>query len=152
MSARAPQAGEAVVRVPRRWSETVDGIAWLPRLIDKARMAQAGSLGAYLFGHSPFDAAMLDRLGTTTDEFAAIVARTSNDAEVLAALRARGFDEARVRRWSARLPRTARFYAPLWDLDDGYAKPNVAGRVLLRAWRLVEAPVMALLRVIVRRP
>ena len=59
---------------PRRWSDAADGIRWLPRMIDKARMASSGALGAYLFGHSPIDRALLTRLGVTTDEFAAIVA------------------------------------------------------------------------------
>jgi hypothetical protein len=146
-----PTADRAT-RVPRRWSESLDGIAWLPRLIDKARMANDGELGAYLFGHSPFDRALLVRLGTTTDEFAAIVAGSSSDADVLATLRGRGFDEPRVRRWSARLPHTARFYTFLWDVDDGYVKPGVFGQTVLGVWRGIERPVMGLLRVIFKKP
>ena len=149
---RAPPAISAAPVVPRRWSDSVDGIAWLPRLIDKARMAQAGTLGAYLFGHSPFDAALLKRLRTSTEEFAEIVSAAATDDAVLGALRARGFDEAAVRRWSARLPRSARFYTTLWDIDDGYATPNLIGRALLAPWRAVEKPAMALLRRILRRP
>ena len=30
---------------PRRWSETLAGMIWLPRLIDKVRAFQAGTLG-----------------------------------------------------------------------------------------------------------
>lgn len=139
--------------VPRRWSDQLDGIAWLPRLIDKARMAQTGRLGAYLFGQSPFDRALLERLGATTPEFAAIVAASPTDDDVLRALRARGFDEARLRRWSARLPRTARFYTYLWDVDDGYVRPNAFVAFGLRVWRSVfERPVMGLLRVVLKAP
>jgi hypothetical protein len=121
-------------------------------MIDKARMSLSGTLGAYLFGHSPFDAALLKRLGTTTGEFVAIVQRSASDAEVLAALRERGFDEALVRRWSARLPQSARLYTTLWDIDDGYARPNLMGRALLAPWRVVERPVMGLLRIIFKAP
>jgi hypothetical protein len=91
-------------------------------------------------------------LGTSTDDFAAIVAGCSSDADVLAALRSRGFDEARVRRWSARLPHTARFYTYIWDIDDGYVKPGVVWRTVLSAWRGIERPVMGLLRVIFKAP
>jgi hypothetical protein len=152
VSAQAPRADERPLAVPRRWSDTLDGIAWLPRLIDKARMSQSGSLGTYLFGHSPFDAALLGRLGTSTDEFAAIVDGATSDDDVLAKLRARGFDEAGVRRWSQRLPRLARFYTYLWDVDDGYVRPRAGGAVVLALWRAIERPVIAILRVVFKRP
>ncbi len=115
-------------------------------------MAKAGELGAYLFGHSPFDRALLTRLGVTTDEFGAIVAGCDTDAEVLATLRGRGFDEARVRRWSARLPHTARLYIHIWDVDDGYVKPGIVGKAALTVWRGIERPVIGLLRFIFKKP
>ena len=149
---QAQRAADLPPTVPRRWSDTLDGIAWLPRLIDKARMSQSGSLGTYLFGHSPFDKALLARLGTSTDEFAAIVKGVTSDDEVLAKLRARGFDEPRVRRWSERLPRSAWFYTHIWDLDDGYARPGIGGTFVLALWRAIERPVVAVLRVVLRRP
>jgi hypothetical protein len=115
-------------------------------------MSRSGSLGTYLFGHSPFDAALLRGLGTSTDEFAAIVDGSASDDDVLAKLRARGFDEARVQRWSQRLPRSARFYTYVWDLDDGYVRPGAAGGAVLALWRAIERPLIALLRVIFKRP
>jgi hypothetical protein len=138
--------------VPRRWNETLDGIRWLPRLIDKARMERSGRLGAYLFGHSPFDAALLRRMRVTTDEFAKIVDASPDDQSVLLALRAKGFDEARVRRWSDRLPTSARLYTSIWDADDGYTSLNPFGRALLAIWRGVERPIMALVRAIRKVP
>lgn len=152
MQARPRPPVDRTARVPRRWNETLDGIAWLPRLIDKARMSNEGVLGAYLFGHSPFDRALLTRLGATTEEFAAIVAGSDTDAEVLATLRGRGFDEACVRRWSARFPQTARYFIHLWDFDDGYVKPGIVGKTVLLAWRGIERPVMGLLRIIFKKP
>ena len=66
-------------------------------MADKARMRENGTLGAYLMGHSPVDRALLARLGLTTDEFVALALANPDDAALLAALRGRGFDEARVR-------------------------------------------------------
>ena len=34
---------------PRRWSDTLAGMIWLPRLIDKVRAFQAGTLGSYAY-------------------------------------------------------------------------------------------------------
>ncbi len=91
---------------PRRWNEELGGIRWLPRLIDKARMAQRGELGTYLFGHSPIDIALLRRLGLTHKAVrGSVVAANPDDAAVLAALRQQhGYDDARLTRWSDRLP------------------------------------------------
>lgn len=132
--------------VPRRWSEELDGIRWLPRLIDKARMSARGALGAYLLGHSPVDRALLTRLGLTTAAFAQLVGQAPDDAGVLSALRRRGFDEPRVRRWSENFEQRYRAYIHLWDLDEGYVAPTPLERPLLAAFRVVEAPLMALLR------
>ena len=85
-------------------------------------MRQRGALGAYLMGHSPVDKALLKRLGLRTDEFVAIVARSADDAAVLAALRTRGFDEPAVRRWSDGFPQRYATYIKLWDLDEGYVQ------------------------------
>ncbi len=138
---------------PRRWTETIDGIRWLPRMIDKARMELRGALGAYLLGHSPVDKALLARLGLGTGEFTRIVDESPGDAEVLAALRRHpGFDEPRVRRWSNRFPRSYRALIPLWDIDEGYATPKAWELPFAVAYRSVERPVSALLRVILGRP
>jgi hypothetical protein len=138
--------------LPRRWSEEIDGIRWLPRLIDKVRMRERGELGAYLVGHSPVDAAFLNRVGLTTEEFVALVGTESGDAGVLAALRARGFDEERLRRWSERFPQTYKTYIALWDLDEGYRTPSAFERVALAAFKPVEGAAMALVRRVRRAP
>lgn len=109
-------------------------------------MNARGTLGAYLLGHSPVDAALLNRLGITTAEFAELAAAAPDDAAVLRALRARGFDEARVRRWSGSFERRYRVQTHLWDIDDGYVAPSPLERPLLAVFRAVEGPLMALLR------
>jgi hypothetical protein len=137
---------------PRRWSEAVDGIRWLPRMIDKARMRDAGTLGAYLLGHSPVDRALMRRLNVATEQFAALVARQPDDRAVLAALRQRGFDEARVRRWSDRFERTYGFFIHLWDLDEGHVAPNALERAGIALWRPIEGTVMSLVRRLLPSP
>jgi uncharacterized protein DUF5069 len=142
----------ASTTVPRRWNTEIDGIRWLPRLIDKARMQHRGELGHYLLGHSPVDHALLTRMKVTTEEFSEIVRHAPDDAAVLTAIRARGFDEARVRRWSERFPSTYRTYIVLWDLDEGYVRPNGFQAAGLALFKPVEGAAMSLLRRVRRAP
>ncbi|MDP9111911.1 MAG: DUF5069 domain-containing protein, partial [Candidatus Eremiobacteraeota bacterium] len=68
---------------PRRWTRELDGIRWLPRLIDKTRAALAGTLGDYLYGQSPVDRALLRALGLGYRDFTAIVMQSANDDAVI---------------------------------------------------------------------
>lgn len=138
--------------VPRRWNTEIDGIVWLPRLIDKARMSHRDELGSYLLGHSPVDHALLTRFGLTTEQFSEIVRQAPDDAGVLAAIRAHGFDEARVRRWSERFPSTYRTYIKLWDIDEGYVRPTPLQALGLALFKPLEAGAMSLLRRVRRAP
>jgi hypothetical protein len=133
--------------VPRRWTVEVDGIRWIPRMIDKARMRDHGELGSYLLGHSPVDHGLLTRAGVTTEQFAEIARAADGDDAVLAALRSRdGWDEARVRRWSERFTTTYRRLIPLWDLDEGYLRPNALQAFGMAMFRPIEGVTMALFR------
>ena len=117
--------------VPRRWSEQLGGIRWLPRLIDKARSAITGQLGAYLFGQSPVDSALLKALGLSHRAFATIVKEAPDDAAVFTALEAAVPDGIeRARAWSARLPRSHRLFLMIIDIDDGYTGGPLAKRLL----------------------
>jgi hypothetical protein len=70
--------------IPRSPNERLLGIPMLPRTIDKARAALAGTLGEYLYGpKSSFDMALLEFLGLTPDEFLEAV-RSSPDDVVMA--------------------------------------------------------------------
>jgi hypothetical protein len=107
---------------PRRWSDELGGIRWLPRIIDKARAALGGRLGSYLYGQSPGDENLLRILGTDYPTFTLIVKAAPDDAAVLAALEER-FPEgvARARRWTSRpLPLPFRPLTWMLDFDDGY--------------------------------
>lgn len=111
-------------RPPRRWSDELDGVKWLPRFIDKTRACGADTLGSYLFGQSPIDADFLRQLGIGHTGFAQIVAQAPDDAAVVAALRARdpqGFEA--TRRWSQTgfLAKWG-WLVPALDVDDGYIK------------------------------
>ncbi len=121
-------------------------------MIDKARMKTAGSLGAYLLGHSPVDRSLLQRLNVTTDEFTRIVESQPEDLAVLTALRVRGFDEPSVRRWSERFETTWRMYIPLWDLDEGYRTPTMFELPFLSMMRMVEGPLMDAFRKVSKAP
>ena len=132
--------------VPRHWDNELGGIRWLPRMIDKARMKIRGELGAYLCGHSPVDRGLLKRLNMTTDEFVALVRANKTDESVLEALRARGMDQTELRRWSERFHATYARYIPLWNIDEGYVRPQGMQRFGLAVFKKIEAPVMALVR------
>jgi hypothetical protein len=107
------------VEPPRRWTEELGGIRWLPRLIDKARAARAGTLGMYLYGQSPLDNELLHLLGQGYRSFNTLVAQAPDDDAVLTGLRAHDRDAIeRARRWGASL-HERRFYTFALDLDDG---------------------------------
>lgn len=106
---------------PRRWSDQLGGIYWLPRLTDKARSALDGKLGGYLYGQSPMDKGLLAQLGLSHRDFAVIVKNAADDDAVLAALSARDPEAlARARTWSDELPARHKAFLRLMDLDDGY--------------------------------
>lgn len=106
---------------PRRWTEELGGIRWLPRLIDKTRAAHAGRLGDYLYGQSPVDRALLRALGLGYGDFSAVVRGAPDDDAVLNEVeRAQPAGVLRARRWSDALPRTHRAFLFFIDLDDGY--------------------------------
>ena len=111
---------------PRRWSEEIDGVIWLPRLIDKTRASLRGTLGAYLYGQSPVDREVLHTLGMGHRTFAQIVAAASDDRAVVdGLLRRDAFAMDRGRRWSAGARRRLGAFFYTLDLDDGYV-PGMA--------------------------
>src|SRR5271154_6047172 len=68
---------------PRRWSDTIEGVAWLGRIIDKARAYDAGTLGIYLFGQSPVDASFLRAAGVGYGDVLEATRKAADDAGVL---------------------------------------------------------------------
>jgi hypothetical protein len=66
------------------------GFPWLPRMIDKARASQAGTLGTYYRYPCPIDAACLDLLGIDADIFLEIANEALDDQAVVDQLAAIG--------------------------------------------------------------
>jgi len=73
----------------RSMDAQLEGYAWLPRMIDKARAAQAGTLGEMVHP-CPVDRRCLERLVVSFDDFTAVIRSTSTDQQVLAGLRRLG--------------------------------------------------------------
>ncbi|MCW2993034.1 MAG: hypothetical protein JWQ18_529 [Conexibacter sp.] len=75
----------------RPMDATLDGYAWLPRMIDKARAKRAGTLGTAVHP-CPVDRRCLALLGIDVETFGEVVARAGDDddAAVLDGLRAAG--------------------------------------------------------------
>jgi hypothetical protein len=129
---------------PRRWNEALEGVSWLPRLIDKTRAALVGTLGAYLYGQSPMDRALLQILGLNHRTFAEIVAAAPDDRAVVAALEAHDSQcLERARAWSATLPEKHASFLRMMDIDDGYVaggaqkfKPLANGISFVLTWVL----------------
>jgi mannose-6-phosphate isomerase-like protein (cupin superfamily) len=80
------------VEPPRPLDAQLEGYAWLPRMLDKARAALAGRAGDYLFG-CPVDHTCMARLGVSPELVLALAAER-DDLGVLEGLRAHGIPSA----------------------------------------------------------
>jgi hypothetical protein len=140
-------APDLTARPPRRWNVAVDGVVWLPRMIDKARAYRAGTLGSYLFGQSPVDDALLARIGLTYPDFLGLVDAQADDAAILAAIESRvPGATVRLQRWSAALARRQGLFLSLIDWDDGYTGTAGAPRTIRRSLKPAVDAAMALVK------
>lgn len=94
-----PAAKDLSREDPSAMNATLDGLPWLPRMIDKARAAQAGTLGTYYRYPCPIDDACLALLEIDADTFRTIANQAEDDAGLVVAIVSRG----------ARVDRLARF-------------------------------------------
>lgn len=78
---------------PRGLDAELEGYAWLPRMLDKARATLAGTAGSYPFG-CPVDHTCMARLGIAPELVLELAARHGEDHAVLDALRAHGIPSA----------------------------------------------------------
>src|SRR5947209_4826426 len=81
-------------QAPRGLAEELEGYAWLPRMLDKARASLAGTAGRYQFG-CPVDHTCMARLGIAPQLVLDLAARYADDHDVLDALRGHGIPSAR---------------------------------------------------------
>lgn len=72
---------------PRSGRDMLGRYAWLARLADKARAAQAGTEGEYV-AYCPLSTGFLDRAGVSVDDFDRLVADGASDDDLV-----RYFDE-----------------------------------------------------------
>ena len=86
-------AKDLTTEAPRGLDAELEGYAWIPRMLDKARATLAGTAGSYLFG-CPVDHTCMARLGIAPDLVLDLAARHSDDHAVLEALRAHGIPSA----------------------------------------------------------
>ena len=84
---------DLTVHPPRGLDAQLEGYAWLPRMLDKARATLAGTAGSYQFG-CPVDHTCMARLGVTPELVLDLVTRYADDRAVLDALRAHGIPPA----------------------------------------------------------
>ena len=86
-------AKDLTAQAPRGLDAELEGYAWLPRMLDKARATLAGTAGSYPFG-CPVDHTCMARLGIAPELVLDLAARHSDDRAVLDALRAHGIPPA----------------------------------------------------------
>ena len=79
---------------PRALDAELDGYAWLPRMLDKARATLAGTSGSYLFG-CPIDHTCMARLNISPELLLDLARRYADDQDVMNALRGHGVPSAR---------------------------------------------------------
>lgn len=82
-------ATNLTAEAPRGLDAELEGYAWLPRMLDKARATLAGTAGSYPFG-CPVDHTCMARLGIAPELVLDLAARHTDDHAVLHALRAHG--------------------------------------------------------------
>jgi hypothetical protein len=127
------EAPDLCASAPRRWNVEIGGVRWLARLADKARAAQNGSLGTYLYGQSPMDRSLLRVLGCTHDEFARVAVAARDDVALEAALQSYDMGLRGARAWSTVLPKRYGWFLTLLDIDDGYRTFPLHGVVRMTA-------------------
>jgi Domain of unknown function (DUF5069)/Cupin domain len=78
---------------PHPLDAELDGYAWIPRMLDKARATLAGTNGSYMFG-CPVDHTCMARLGVSPALVLELAGRHAEDRDVLEALQRHGIPSA----------------------------------------------------------
>ncbi len=95
---------DLTTRPPRGPRETLAGVAFMPRTIDKLRAEMpGGNMGKYLNRSDGMSAVMCKRIGIDMEELRAVVARAASEDEIAAWLRER-VSPALAADTSAKLP------------------------------------------------
>ncbi len=129
--------------------ETVDGMAWVKRMAQKARRAQQSRasgtdlMNGYLYGESDFyDGRVLRFLGVTDTEFSADVCSEADDeAGVRRVLAKTGRTETERREFSANLERQLKAF-PIIDADEGRLPPGFRTSALKFLYNSLMMPIV----------
>ncbi|HWD70801.1 MAG TPA: DUF5069 domain-containing protein [Solirubrobacteraceae bacterium] len=78
---------------PHPLDSELEGYAWIPRMLDKARATLAGTNGSYMFG-CPVDHTCMARLGVSAELVLELAGHYAEDHDVLDALRRHGIPSA----------------------------------------------------------
>ncbi len=107
---------------PRRWSDTLAGMIWLPRLIDKIRAFQGGTLGTYAYP-SALDQSFMRRFRFTPAFIERVVRETASDDAIGIVIRQhlQLTDEEVASRCTV-FRKKYRVAFSVLDRDDGYAR------------------------------
>lgn len=111
---------------PRSGLDTLNGLPWLPRLLEKARRSEAGraagtdTMNGYLYGDNDFiDAQLLKFLRTDDKTVSELVRQHGDDAEVARILIERsGHDSPEVRAFAEKFRRKNMDFV-LLEADEG---------------------------------
>lgn len=124
--------------MPRSGLDEIDGMVWLPRMIDKARRyiecgESSRRFDGYLYGENDFiDARVLRFLRLSDSAFASIVRENTDDAEAgRVAIAHSGRTPEQCRAFSAKLKRGMHDFA-LLEADEERMPPGLK-RTLIRA-------------------
>lgn len=107
---------------PRRWSESLAGLIWLPRLLDKVRAFQAGTLGTYAYP-SALDQSFMRRFQITPALIEQLVRETATDDAIGAAIRRHlHLTDEEVEARCILFREKYRLAFAVLDRDDGYVR------------------------------
>ncbi|MCC2640250.1 MAG: hypothetical protein K0S45_663 [Nitrospira sp.] len=107
---------------PRRWSDNLAGMIWLPRLIDKVRAFQSGMLGMYAYP-SALDQSFMRRFQLTPAFTEDLIREQDSDDAIGAAIRSRlQLSDEEIECRCRQFREKYRFAFTVLDRDDGYAR------------------------------
>ena len=131
--------------MPRSGNETIEGMVWLPRMLDKARRVEEKHIGrrvdGYLFGNSDFvDGKVLRFLRIDDTEVSALVREHGDDATVARIIVERSGRSVEERReYSQRLKRGLHNFLPV-EADEGRIPPGPKRTLVRLLYRALILP------------
>lgn len=133
--------------MPRSGLDEIDGVVWLPRMIDKARRyiehgESSRRFDGYLYGENDFiDARALRFLRMSDSAFTSIVREHADDVEAgRVAIARSGRTQEQCRAFSAKLKRGMHGFA-LLEADEGRMPPGLKRTLIRTVYSGVIVPI-----------